>query len=291
MKYLNRFLILFFCAIFFSHCFYYEPPQLVQLESVSEEDEEQKEPVKNVILQNSIQNFIEGDKCSQKANTHPCYEQCKKMYYWKGLDVKECQKTLNIPQINILEDTFNLLWEPDFEELQSLHPDNLKAYLNISNSALSRIIRKYGSKEIEHFILWIIYKEEITKIFEDSYTNFNTLADLLYRVAPYTERDIYEPFIETLGSEKLMPAIIKAENETAMDWFLDFINKTNKACARDTSSKDCFNIYCSIGRAIDKSSRMDWIYFDSFESYLSDIIHNKTPDASMYAESLHLIPF
>ncbi|MDE0092862.1 MAG: hypothetical protein OXN83_06225, partial [Oligoflexia bacterium] len=188
MKYLNnslnRLLLFLLSALFLSHCFYYQPSQIVEQTFQKSEGKEDITPA--VLMQRSIQSVAEGDKCIEKLENHPCYEQCEKMYYWQGLNVKECQRDLSIPQINILEETFDLLWEPDFEKLKIIHPDNLTAYLNISNSALSRIIRKYGSGEIEHFMLWIIYNEEITKIFEETDTHFERLADLLYRVAPYT---------------------------------------------------------------------------------------------------------
>ena len=267
-----QFLLLLTLVIFFSHC-HYHPPKIVELGV--QKSEVQYEETRPVIIQPSIQSAIDGDKCAKKSESHPCYEQCKKMYYWKGFNEKECQRDLTIPQINILEETFDLLWNPEFEKLQSIHPDNLAVYLDISNSALSRIIRKYGSKEVEHFMLWIIYNEKITKIFEETDTNFKRLADLLYRIAPYTEQNIYEPFIDNLGNEKLMEAVIKSENETAMELFLNFINHTNRDCSEETTSRACFNIYCHIGRAILKNSRRDWRFFKSFNFYLSDIIHYK----------------
>ena len=271
MKYLNRLFLLILSALFLSHCVKFHPAKLVELQiQKSESPEEEKKPI--IIMQKSIWTAGEGDKCIQKPTNHPCYKQCEKMYYWKSLNVKECQKTLTIPQINILEETFNFLWEPDFEELQTVHPDNFKAYLSISNTALSRIIRKYGSKEVEDFILWIVSNEEITEIFEKTDNNFERLADLLYRLAPYTENNIYEPFIEKAGTEELMSAVINYENETAMDLFMDFINHTNKACSKESISRDCLDIYCSIGRGISPKSRRDWRYFDSFGFYLSEIV-------------------
>ena len=270
----TQFLLFVWAVIFCSHCVEFHPPKIVEIQfQKSEGQEDIEKPV--ILMQKSIRTITEGDKCEEKPGNHPCYQKCKKMYYWHGLDIKACQKELTVPQINILEETFDFLWEPDFEKLQSIHPDNFTAYLNISNSALSRIIRKYGSREVEHFMLWIVYNEEITKIFEKADSNFERLADLLYRVAPYTEKNIYEPFIEDLGVEKLMESAIKSENETAMELFLEFINHTNKACAKETISRDCFNIYCNIGRAISKNFRRDWRYSKSFSFYLSDIIDYK----------------
>ena len=271
---MKQILLFVFTAVFCSHCFRY-PSKIVEYQfQRSDIQEEEGEDIKKpVILQTSIHSVSGGDKCADKSENHPCYKQCERMYYWQDLKVKECQRDLSLPQINILEETFDFLWEPDFEKLQSIHPDNFIAYLNISNTALSRIIRKYGSREVEHFMLWIISNEEITKIFDETDTNFNRLADLLYRVAPYTQRNVYEPFIDNLGNEKLMSAVIKSENEIAMELFLDFINHTNKDCKRETVSRNCFNIYCHIGRAIDRHSRRNWRYFDSFSFYLSEIVH------------------
>ena len=273
-KYAKQIFLCFGFVIFFCHCFYYRPPQFVEYQfQKSESLEDAEKPI--VLMQKSIQSAVEGDKCEEKKKTHPCYEKCKRMYYWKGVDEKECQSALTVSQINILEETFDLLWAPDFEKLQSIHPDNLKAYLNISNSALSRIIRKYGSKEVEHFILWIISNEEITRIFEETDTNFKRLADLLYRVSPYTERTGYEPFIDNFDSKKLMEIAIQSENETVMELFFDFINHTNKYCSVEPVNRDCFNIYCNIGRAISKSARRDWRYVKNFNFYLSDIVNDK----------------
>ena len=270
MKSLKQLLLLILSTLFLSHCFEFQPPRIVEYQFQKSEDPEEEKPV--VIMQRSILTAVKGDKCIDKSETHLCYEQCKKMYYWHGSDVRECQKNLTIPQINILEETFDFLWEPDFAQLQSIPPDNFKAYLSISDSALNRIIRKYGSREVEHFMLWIISNEEITNIFDKTDHNFERLADLLYRVAPYTEKTVYEPFIEKVGDEELMSALIKYENETAMSLFLDFINDTNKDCSRETVSKDCFSIYCSIGRGISNNSRRDWRYFKDFGFYLSEIV-------------------
>ena len=278
IKNLKQLCLLVCFIVFCAHCFNFQPPKIVEYQyqksSAQEENqEEKKKPI--VFTQRSILTVAEGDKCAEKKENHPCYGQCKKMYYWHNSKVRKCQNSLTVPQINILEETFDILWEPDFENLQKIHPDNFKEYLKIYSSALNRIIRKYGSKELEHFTLWIIYNEEIIKIFQNTDSNFERLADLLYRVAPYTEEDIYEPFIESLGKEKLMSAVISSENETAMELFFDFINATNKACIREAVSKSCFNIYCSIGRGISKHDRLNWTEFKEFYFYLSEIIDNK----------------
>ena len=267
----KQFALFFLAVVFCSYCFYPKPVKIIE-ENFQESQIQEEEKKAVIVMQKSIHDFAEGDKCIKKAKNHPCYEQCKKMYYWHSLYVIECQKSLTIPQINILKETFDFLWEPELETLKSIPPDNFKAYLDISRTALNRIIRKYGSREVEHFVLWMISNAKITEIFERTDRNFERLADLLYRVAPYTEKNIYEPFTDIVGNKELMAVVIQSENETIMELFMDFINHTNKACAKEPVSKDCFEVYCRIGRAINKESRRNWRYFEDFNFYLSEII-------------------
>ena len=267
----NPFALFFLAVVFCSHCFYQQSVKTIEQNfQESQTPEEEKKAL--IVMQESVQDFAEGDKCIKKVKNHPCYDQCKKMYHWQSLDVKECQKSLTLSQINILEETFSFLSEPELKKLQKIPLGNFKAYLDISWTALNRIIRKYGSKEVEYFVLWMISNPKITEIFERTDRKFERLADLLYRVAPYTEKNIYEPFTDIVGGEELMAVVIQSENETIMELFMEFINHTNKDCAKEPVSKGCFEVYCRIGRAINKESRRAWSYFKDFNFYLSEII-------------------
>ena len=54
-----------------------------------------------------------------------------------------------------------------------------------------------------------------------------------------------------------------------------YIIDEERSCDFENVSKACFKIYCKIGNGIDRNIAKNWLRYETFESYLEDIVDDK----------------
>ncbi len=219
---------------------------------------------------------IRGDteKCEDKNKSHDCYEYCKDMYRSRG-DRGDCEE-LTVAQVEALWDLYELLKNPDAEDLSGVDKDVFDLYLNVSIRSLDSLIKKYNSRDAKEFLMWLIENEDIAKIFEKEDDDHKSLEALLKKFSgSYSSNDhgISEPFLKRLDGDKLIEKAV--ESELILDWFQEYINNKNSACKSDTETRACFAVYCKIGKGMDDDARDDWLNHDDFEEYIEEIIDEK----------------
>ncbi|MCY4321282.1 MAG: hypothetical protein OXC37_02610, partial [Bdellovibrionaceae bacterium] len=153
-------------------------------------------------------------------------------------------------------------------------PEDFDVYLNVSIESLDDLVDdEWNSRESREFLFWLINDEDAANVFEKEDDEYDTLTAILREINNFDFDDIHEPFTTKLeGSDNLMEVAIDSGNEDVIDWFMDYINDKNQACDREPVSKPCFEVYCRIAQDIDDDSIENWLDYDSFESYIEDII-------------------
>ena len=203
-----------------------------------------------------------------------CKIQCDEMYH-RTKDRNKCQE-LELGFIDDLYRAYKSLKKAD--DLDDIDPEVFSAYINIdfeAIEALERIIKDYSSGSAKEFIFWLISEREIARVFRKADNHYNTLEALFKEInSNYKPKEIWESFTDRIEGAPLMESIIDEGEETA-DWFMEFINEKNPACAEDIETIDCFTVYCEIGDRLDEDSRDSWMEYERFEKYIDKIIDEK----------------
>ena len=219
---------------------------------------------------------ISGDteKCEDKDKKHKCYEYCDDMFR-SNRDEEDCEE-LTVAQVEAMWELYELLEDPDADELEDINSEVFDLYLNISIKSLDDLIGKYSRSDAKEFLIWLINNEKIAKIFRKEDDNHKSLEALLKKFSgSYTSsgHDISQPFLKKLDRDKLIEEAMGSE--LILEWFQDYINEKNNACKSDTETRGCFAVYCKIGEGMDDDERDDWLDSGDFESYIEDIIEEK----------------
>ena len=219
---------------------------------------------------------ISGDteKCEDKDKKHKCYEYCDDMFR-SNRDEEDCEE-LTVAQVEAMWELYELLEDPDADELEDINSEVFDLYLNISIKSLDDLIGKYSRSDAKEFLIWLINNEEAAKIFRKEDDNHKSLEALLKKFSgSYTSsgHDISQPFLKKLDRDKLIEEAMGSE--LILEWFQDYINEKNSACKSDAETRACFAVYCKIGNGMDDDEREDWLDSGDFESYIEDIIEEK----------------
>ncbi|MCY4321281.1 MAG: hypothetical protein OXC37_02605 [Bdellovibrionaceae bacterium] len=214
---------------------------------------------------NTCEEELERDRDAQ------CREDCKEIYNRRG-DRDDCEE-LTVAQIEVLLDLYELLEDPDEDDLNDIDPEDFDVYLNVSIESLDDLVDdEWNRREAREFLFWLINNEDSARVFEKEDDDYKTLTAILDEINNFDFRNIDEPFTTKLDDDKLMEVAIDSGNEMIIEWFMDYINDKNPACDSESVSKECFRVYCRIGEGIHDDFMEDWLSYDAFESYIEDII-------------------
>lgn len=217
------------------------------------------------------ENMFEGEYCFKLNESDECWEQCKEIYQ-RLRDAEDCQG-LNTGQILAIYESFKMFEYPKLGD--EINKPAFDLYLNVSTSSLEKVIKDYNKNTAERVFFWIIEDSELAEIFIKEDKDYRLISALLSEIQDFQLQDIYRPFIKNLNGERLIEHAMKADSEIILKWFHDFINEKNRACKNEPVSRDCFSVYCKIGKKIDDDSKELWLDFDFFSDYLQEIIDHR----------------
>ena len=233
-----------------------------------ERDEDRDDVLKRSFTRRS------GDVCEKEDRDHECKEQCKEIYR-RIRDRDDCEE-LTIAQVDKLFELWELLEKPDEDELEGVDPEDFDVFLNISIAALEDLVDDWSSRESKEFLYWLINNEDATEVFEKEDDDYDTLTAILREIkSGWNFDNIHEPFVTKIEGGRLMEVAIESRNEKVIEWFMEYIEDKNSDCQDETVSQDCFQVYCRIGDGIDDDSMEDWLDYDSFQSYIEDIVDDR----------------
>ena len=213
-------------------------------------------------------------KCRDKNRNHDCYDSCKYMYRSR-CDREDCME-LKVSKVEALWEVYELLEDPDAEDLAGVFEDDFKLYLDISINSLDRLIKDYTSLDVAEVLIWLIENEEIARILKNKDDDFDILEQLLTQFnGNYNSNtiEISKPLLKRLDYDKLLEEAMGSD--FLLKWFQGYIDEKNTDCRNDPETRACFAVYCKIGKRIDRSARDDWLDYVGFEKYIEDIIDEK----------------
>ena len=250
-------------------------PEIVSVERDDYEYDKRKErdDDRDYVLASSSKRRS-GNVCEEEHRDHECKNLCKEIYGRVG-DRKDCEE-LTVSQIETLFGLYELLENPDEDDLDEIDPEDFDVYLNVSIASLDDLIDdEWNNRETREFLYWLINNEDVASVFEKEDDDYDTLTAILKNIKSFDYDDIDEPFTTKIESDKLMEVAIDSGNEMVIKWFMDYIAEKNDHCNDESVSQACFAVYCKIGKGIDKDSVEDWLSYGEFESYIEDIIDDQ----------------
>ena len=220
---------------------------------------------------------VTGDTCKYEERNHECRRQCREMYLRKA-DRENCIDDLTARQIDNFSSVYTAL--KNARNLNRINIEDLQAYVDESITGIRHIIRTYSAGKAKNFLSWVIANEDVTEYFIDIEENFNILDPLLMALSPpFTNSELHIPFTRPIDRRagSLFETAFEYTNDTAVDWFMDYIASTDSNCDGNAFNNfhGCFRLFCKIGRAFDDSSVQDSLE-DSFvfNEYIDKIIRN-----------------
>lgn len=213
-----------------------------------------------------------GDICEDEDRDHECKDQCRDMF--RRINDREDCEELTVQQIDKLLDVHKALEDADDRDLRDIDLEDLEVYLNVSIAGFDSLVRRYKSSEAKDVLIWIANNEDVTDTFEDEDDDYRILESLLKVISSFSDSELERPFTRDIYRGTLFEVAIDARNESAMDWFLNYIFYTDGACNDDEEvSSACFTVICKIGDGFeDEDFLRDWLEFGIFEDYIDDII-------------------
>ena len=147
------------------------------------EGKKQGDSDRDTVLQAS-RDRTKGNICEDEDSDHECKEMCSEIYDRRG-DKKDCEELTTV-QIEILYDLYELLEDPDEDNLQEIDPEDFDVYLNVSIASLEDLIDdEWNEREVKEFLYWMINDEEFTEIFKKEDDDYRTLTELLRKITRF----------------------------------------------------------------------------------------------------------
>ena len=210
-----------------------------------------------------------GSACEDQRSSHECYRQCQ-LIYRNNEDRNECRE-LDPESIESIYEVYNTI--ESGRNFQDINLEHFEWLLEVSIAGIDVIIREYSRSDAEEFLIWIAENNGAAKIMRDEDDDFRRLGELLSSIIAFDRNNVERPFIRQISSDSLFDYALYAENQEALDYFLDYILMTDSAC-NDKTSKRCLTVICSVGRATRVRNRDLFLASFVFEDFIEDIIRN-----------------
>lgn len=254
---------------------------LYQQDTQSSNPRSTRPPRRRYAGEDSCRSELEDDR------DHTCKEDCRTIYT-NSDDREDCEK-LSVEKIQDLYSVYNRLKDAAVP-LNSTDLEDLKAYLKISTSAFVRAIsRDYHTSEAKDMLVYIAEDDEVAEIIADYDENYRVLYHLLKKVksSHKQDNDLADIFTTDMRgrskhSNLFEIAILDGDNETAVNWFLDYILAKQPNCKStddtDAGHRACFDKICAIGNDffddddVDNETMSAWFRHGSFSNYIEDVI-------------------
>jgi len=237
--------------------------------SRDDQDLDSRERIKQTFSGDSCEDLIENKERGEELK---CEEMCKEIY---GGSRKECEE-LPEDAIAKIHELHEILENPDEDDLAEVEPVVFESYLDINVRPFSFSIEEYNKKEAEETLVWILSDYEVFEFFEDEDEDedFELLKELLGKFSD--EGNLAEVFAKKIANEDSLMEYLMKLGEEVFDYLVfDYVKSESRSC-EDRESKNCFRIYCQIGKELEEEVRADMINNSTeFYDYIDDIIDGK----------------
>jgi len=214
-----------------------------------------------------------------------CEDQCDDLF--GGRDYRTCLD-LSRNEVqgiwNAFDEDEGLLEDPDEDDLEDIHPDDIKNALDIDDRIWDSFIDDYGTSEANDVLYWIATNECIYEAIEDSFDEDDVedlMQDILLQV---NSGGLISAALEPLGDEAdddetFLYLADKEGNEKAVELVHDLLwdeclssglTLARKAMYDAVEEDDDKNSACLLGELYCKQEDDKYIFEDIFESVVDN---------------------
>ena len=215
-----------------------------------------------------------------------CEDQCKDLFS-SNSKREDCEE-LSVNEVDgmfiAFEEDDGYLAEPDDDDLEEIHPEDIENALDIDDRVWTDLIKEYSSAEAEDVLYWIATEEDIydaidSSLDKDDLENF--FKDLLKELNINTFTDFINKSLDKDDEDNFLVLAYNAdESESAASFIIERANDDCIKSAAPTNQNKYNSITgdddrkkgaCLLGEVLCREDGGDHIYEDVFEFVVEDI--------------------
>ncbi len=220
-------------------------------------------------------------------NDDDCDDQCDDLF--NSRDYQEClDLTVNEVQgmWNAFDEDDGILEDPDEDDLEDVHPDDIKNALDIDERIWDDFIDDYGTSEAGDVLYWIATDECIYEAIDDGFDE-DDMQGFMSDIFKQADNNLISAALEPLGDDadddETFLYLADAEgNDKAVElvhellWekCLDEAPSSKKSLYTAVEEEDDENSACLLGELYCKQEDDEYIFEDVFESVVDNELDN-----------------
>ena len=235
----------------------------------------EKDENRNEILEDS-RKIYKSEICDESKS---CISICKKLFY-RSENRNDCESLTKV-QVEKLEEVYDALEQPSFNDLQYVNLYDLKVFLNLSPEAMERAFRRTGSRDAKEVLHWIASDENVALIFEGEDGDFVILETLLNEI----RHDPIEALGVTINSGDTVQEIaLEENNDASFNWIHGFIQEECSSSKDEEEDYCVLGNYCSIMNKFHEDNVARILDFEEIEGLLQNVLDEPPEDVEDHFE-------
>ena len=221
------------------------------------------------VLSRARSRYDSRTRCSADSD---CRKLCDDIYN-RRKDREDCE-ALPSRQVEVLKEVYDILEDPDFDELDALDTDDFDVLINITIEPLDKLAGKYSPSEAKEVLRWIAEKSDVASVFQKEDDDFDILKDLLKELNKGEIEDALKTSI--YGGKNFLDLVVDSGNDEAGEWIHSLME--DHVCNDFTggiNSEECLREYCQIADDMKDDYAEELPDFEYFGDYLEGIIDDE----------------
>ena len=212
-----------------------EPEPTTSLSASTKEDGNSKQ---DSLFQNVNKEHGSSGLCSESSE---CKEICDIIYKHQQ-DKDTCVQKLPVKQVELLDEVYVNLKEPDKESLKKLPSNDLLVLLSINIEPVVTLINRGSQIKVREILTWLAEKKTFSEIFKKADRRFTILKALLKKLNTDPNQALSVPIY---NGKNFIEISVEENNEPAIDWVHEFFDED---CDPASNSAECIfkDHYCHL---------------------------------------------
>ena len=209
----------------------------------------------------------ERERTGECAENKDCQEMCKDIFKSRK-DREKCEE-YSLADVKKINAVFEVLDDPDEDDLSGMNLSDLKFLLGISPDPLENAVGDMNTSEQKDFLAWLATDSEATDIIIDAEKEFKILKKLFGALAS----EIITALNKIVKSgDSFVEVALEEGNDVALKWLHKFFGE---GCEDEGKYEKCVfkKYYCGI----DLSSDLEQEYLDQefFAEMLDEVLESE----------------
>ena len=150
-----------------------------------------------------------------------CEEICDDIYDRRA-DREDCEE-LSVAAVESLEIVYELLEDPDEDDLVDIDPTDFEALIDISIEPVDDLFGRYSSREAREVAVWIAENPDIAAILQDEDDDFQLFEAIFREIG--SNGNALDGLGRTItGGDNFMEILITENNAEALEWVHSYIS-------------------------------------------------------------------